>query len=85
MRQTGFRFPCKICGADRTGQPINSVRVAVCKDCLPAYKRKHNNRHFISVYLPGDLKAKLDATAEAQATTSGLYIRALIRSALSGD
>jgi len=85
VRQIGHRFPCKICGASREGQPQNSFKVAVCQHCWPKYTKQHNDRHFISVYLPADLKARLEDAARQQTISPGMYVRMLIKSAVYGE
>ena len=83
-RKVGDRFPCRLCGASREGQPKNSSKVAVCQHCWPDYAKQHNGQHFVSVYLPADLKAQLEDTAQQQAVSPSMYVRLLIKSALAG-
>jgi hypothetical protein len=83
VRQKGFRFPCRICGADRTGEPHNSARVAVCKSCWPEYLRNHARSHFVTVYMPTATKVKLDLAAADQGVSPTVFVRSLITSAIS--
>jgi hypothetical protein len=83
MRKFGHRLPCRICGASRDGQPQNSARVAVCKDCWPEYLRSHARSHFVTVYMPTELKVKLDLVAFDKGISPTHFVRQLIKSAIS--
>ena len=79
MRALGHRLPCRICGADRSGQPQNSARVAVCRDCWPEYLRNHARSHFVTVYMPTETKVKLDLVAAEKGVSAPHFVRSLIQ------
>ena len=83
-RKVGDRFPCRMCGKDRTGEPQNNQTVAVCVTCWPEYSRQYNASRLVPLYLGRDLKAKCDREAARRGITVAEYVRSLVKTVIEG-
>jgi len=82
VRKLGHRLPCKVCGASRDGLPQNAMKVAVCNACYPDYFKTNRPRQAVTLWLPNELKDRVDQAAAAHSVSVNEYIRTLVRNSL---
>ena len=81
-KKVGDRLPCKVCGADRAGEPMNAMTVRVCQKCYPGYVAEHSRSTGLRVWLGRELKAELERQAALRGVTQAECVRVFLRSAL---
>ena len=84
MRALGHRLPCRICGADRSGQKQNGSTVAICDACYPEYIREYVKSRTVPLYLGAKLKARVEEAARLRGASISEYVRGILKSELDG-